>query len=63
MANVLLMSADGSTLIGSLYCQTDGSHLAIIRKQFTGLITKGTGQPINLAPALGPLVLNGEVAF
>jgi hypothetical protein len=37
--------------------------LAIIRKQFTGLITKGTGQPINLAPALGPLVLNGEVAF
>ena len=62
-ADVLWMSADGSTLIGSLYSQTDGSHLAIIRKQFTGLITKGTGQPINLAPALGPLVLNGEVAF
>ena len=63
MADVLWMSADGSTLIGSLYSQTYGSHLAIIRKQFTGLITKGTGKPINLAPALGPLVLNGEVAF
>jgi hypothetical protein len=63
MADVLWMSADGSTLIGSLYSETYGSHLAITSEQFTGLITKGTGKPINLAPALGPLVLNGEVAF
>jgi hypothetical protein len=62
-ADVLWMSADGSTLIGSLYSETYGSHLAITSEQFTGLITKGTGKPINLAPALVPPVLNGEVAF
>ena len=63
MANVLWMSADGSTLIGSLYRETYGSHLAITSEQFTGLITKGTRVPINLDPALVPPVLNGEVAF
>jgi hypothetical protein len=63
MANVLWMSADGSTLIGSLYRETYGSHLAITSEQFTGLITKGTRTPINLDPALVPPVLNGEVAF
>jgi hypothetical protein len=62
-ADVLWMSADGSTLIGSLYSETYGSHLAITSEQFTGLITTGTGKPINLAPALVPPVLNGEVAF
>lgn len=63
MANVLWMSADGSTLIGSLYSQTYESHLAITREHFTGLITKGTGKPISLDPALVPPVVNGEVAF
>jgi hypothetical protein len=65
MANVLWMSADGSTLIGSLYSETFGAHLAITSKQFTGLITKGTRKPINLDldPALVPPVVNGEVAF
>ena len=38
-------------------------HLAITTEHFTGLITKGTGKPINLDPALVPPVLNGEVAF
>jgi hypothetical protein len=63
LANVLWMSADGSTLIGSLYMQTFEARSVIAREQFTGLITKGTRKPINLDPALVPPVVNGEVAF
>jgi hypothetical protein len=54
LANVLWMSSDGSTLIGSLYRQTFAAHLATTGEQFTGLITKGPRKPVNLDPALVP---------
>ncbi len=63
VASVLWMSADGSTLIGSVYTQTNEGLSITIGEQVTGLITKGTRKPINLGPALVPPVLNGEVAF